>query len=199
MGYLAQERRRISGSSFLPMGLDPLSILHWTIMGYLGRRQEYDPGLGKRQIRVALDPLSLLWFVVALTMFTYLGTYLDLDPSLASKAFLGFVLLIGGTVAFLSDSMGVGIVLDSAISRQELITWVASTTICTFTIILMNGAVSKIVGPILGSSAPVTSAVFGMLIGVAEEYAWRGWLLNLISNITRSDFMAVFISSTHLS
>ena len=165
-------------------------------MGYLGREYEtYNPKLGKSQIRVALDPLSLLWFVVAMVMFQYLGTYLDLDPNLASKAFLGFVLLAGGTVAFLSDSLGVGVVLDSVISRQELIAWVSSTTICTITILVMNGLVDKTLGPILGSSAPVTSAVFGMLIGVAEEFAWRGWLLNLLSNLTGNDSVAVVISS----
>jgi membrane protease YdiL (CAAX protease family) len=164
-------------------------------MGYLGKRYEGAPQLGKRQVRVALDPLSLLWFVVALTMFQYLGTYLTLDPLLASKAFLGFMLLIGGLVAFSMDSFGVGVVLDSAISRQELIVWVSSTTICTITIIMMNGVVSRTVGPIVGSAAPITSGVFGMLIGVAEEYAWRGWLLNLLSNLTGNDTVAVVISS----
>lgn len=153
--------------------------------------------LGRRQIRASLDIVSILWIVVAFFEFVYLAGYVDLSLEIAVKGLIGGVILIGGLVLCSVPQLGVGLVLDLIMSADELIEWVTSVFISFILILIMNTSVSRFSSRTLSTLAfaPIAITVFTMLIGISEEVALRGYLLNLLSNLTGLDSFAIIVSA----
>jgi membrane protease YdiL (CAAX protease family) len=154
--------------------------------------------LGRGQIRVAYDIVSLLWVVVAFFEFVYLAGYVDIDLPLAVKGIIGVCLLIGGIALSLSPSLGVGVTLDLMLSGEEFVNWVIGVFVSFVTILLMNAVVNRYASIFQGPGLafiPIAVEVFAMLVGVAEESSIRGYLLTALKNTTGSDALAILISS----
>ena len=150
-------------------------------MGYLGRRQ----------VRVCIDVIALFWIAVAFFEFVLLMGYVDDNLTIAVKGLIGFALLVGGLALSASPSMGVGIVLDTWISLEETIDWFTNVFLSFVIILLMNSVVRKFT-PFL-SSVYITTEIFVMLIGISEESSLRGYLLNLLDNVTGDGGTAIGI------
>ena len=153
----------------------------------------YEAELGRRQVRVVIDAIALLWITIAFFEFVYLMGFMDVNLTLAVKGVVGFCLLVGGLALSSSPSMGVGMVLDVFISLDETITWFIDTFLSFCVILAMNAFVSKF--STLLAVSYISTEVFVMLIGIGEEASLRGWLLNLLSNYTGSNLVANVISS----
>ena len=149
--------------------------------------------LGRGQIHVCLDVISIFWIAVAFMEFVYLMGFVDQNLTIAVKGLIGFSLLVGGLALSFHPSGGVGIVLDTWISVDETIEWFANVFLTFVVILLMNAFVKSATGAL--STTYLPDLVFVMLIGISEEPAIRGWLLNLLDNFTGVTFVANFISS----
>jgi len=161
--------------------------------GYYGRSDP--PDLGRHQLRVIIDVPAIMWIITALSLFQYLATYVDIDQTVAMKGMVGVSFLIGGVGLFLSDSMGVGARLDPFMDGAELLRWITGVFISFVTIIFMNQFVARYSPLSAVALTPVSSAVFGMIIGVGEESSLRGYLQNLVENLTGSMWAGIIINS----
>ena len=147
----------------------------------------------RRQVRMALDLWSLFWIFLAFIMFIYLGTYVDQDQGVAIKGLLGMSMLIGGLALCAPSALGVGIVLDKNISPRELAASSWGTFMASMGILATNVVTSQYATGM--QTIGVGSVIFSQLIGTSEEVALRGYILNMIENLTGSTTAAIVVSS----
>ena len=137
--------------------------------------------------RVVVDILWLTWILVAITIFVWLGTFVDLSPILAMKGVIGAVMLLTGT--FFSALL-IGFKYDWTFSEQEWDTFLSSLFVCLIVILFVN-----IITPPL-SVTPIPDSLFALLIGIAEEAFFRGFLLTGLLVITKGNSIwAILVSS----
>ena len=147
----------------------------------------------KRQVRVLIDPLSLILIALSVSLFLNLGTFVDYDPDWTIKSLLGLGFLTAGAVLSLVDQGGVGWRLDASFDKAEIINFVSGVAMAFIVIVFTNISVSRYVR--LTPIPVIAGVLFVQMIGVAEELAIRGWLLNLISNVTGNNLAGVLVSS----
>jgi membrane protease YdiL (CAAX protease family) len=141
---------------------------------------------GKMSPGVTIDILWAFLVVIATVTFGYLTTFIDLDPGLATKGLIGYVLLIGSTFF---TSLLVGFKIDNFFSVKDIVNssgW----------ILVSIGAVIGVTAISQGlSSVTFQGSLFVMLMGIAEETMFRGFLLTLFVKMTGNQFMAIGASS----
>jgi len=147
----------------------------------------------KKQVRVLVDPLALILIALSVSLFLNLGTFVDYDSSWTIKALLGLGFLVSGAVLSITDQGGVGWRLDASFDRGEIVNFVSGVAMAFITIVFTNVAVSRYIS--LSPIPVIAGVLFVQMIGVAEEIGVRGYLLNLVSNLTGDDLSAVLLSS----
>lgn len=137
---------------------------------------------------VLVDIIWLFWVVVAFLIFLYTQTYIDIDQALALKAIVGFSLLIGG---LMMSYMLVGFRADNFFSLSDFSNSLGYVFISIMAIYMVN-----IYGSSLQLSAvPISGTLFMILMAVAEEGLFRGFLTTLFIKMTGSSLIGVGLSS----
>lgn len=150
----------------------------------MGQRALLRARLGQK---VVVDILWLTWMLVAITIFVWLGTFIDVNPILAMKGVIGAVILLTGT--FFSFLL-VGLHFDWFFSDQEWGSFLSSLVVSLIVILFVN-----IITPPL-SVTPIPDSLFVLLIGIAEEAFFRGFLLSGLQVITKGNsLIAIGVSS----
>jgi membrane protease YdiL (CAAX protease family) len=139
--------------------------------------------------RVVVDPLAMLWIVLALLIFLWTSTFVDTSPALAVKSLIGFSLLIAGL--FMSGST-VGIQTDPAIDRGEWESFTSLVGLSLLAVMILNAVTLKFLGL---EVTHIPRSLFAVLIGVSEEALFRGFILTWILAMTGSTVAAVLASS----
>lgn len=126
--------------------------------------------------------------VAACLVFAYLPVYVDTDPTLATKSIIGFSLLMGGTTMSL---VLIGFKADRFFSLSDFLN-------STFHIIISLAAVFMVniyTSSLQLSAAQISGTLFIMLMGIAEEAFFRGFLLSMLNKLTNSSLIATVLSS----
>lgn len=151
------------------------------------------PEIGeKSQVRVLVDPFALIITALSVSLFLNLGTFIEFEQDWTLKALLGLGFLLSGAVLSAPDQGGVGWVLDASLSQAEALNMFI-TGFSSFVFILSTNIAVNLYAQI--SITVVASVIFVQMMAIAEEWAIRAWLLNLISNLTGSDGAGILISS----
>lgn len=137
--------------------------------------------------RPKVDVIWLFLWVSAAGVFVYSSTWYAADPGLAQRGYVGFMLLLAGTVGNL---MLGGFSVDGFVSAEE-----SSAQAGALVVSLGAIGVVNYVAPVLLSVGGVGGGLFLMLIAVAEEQFFRGFLLTLFARVSGSDLFAVAASS----
>lgn len=151
------------------------------------------PEIGtKSQIHVLVDPFALILTALSVSLFLNLGTFVDFDETFTIKALLGLGFLVVGVALSAPEQGGVGWVLDATLSQTEVIDMVI-VGFSSFIFILASNIAVNLYDQL--SIAVYASVVFVQMIAIAEEWAIRGYLLNLISNLTTIEGAPILMSS----
>lgn len=138
--------------------------------------------------KIQIDVIWLLLTVVAFLLFTYIPIYASEQPELADKAFLGLSLLVGGTV--------MGFVLcgfrsDNFYSLEDFARSVGLIFVGLMAVYVVNIYSASVTL----AGVPVSNTLFMMIIGIAEEALFRGFLLTFVSRMLGSSLLGVGVSS----
>ncbi len=143
----------------------------------------------KPQIKIVFDVLSMFWIIVSLSLFLYTSTFVDLEPTTAFKGMIGATMLVVGLFMASVDEFGVGYHFDTNIDPVELIGSLSLILVAFVAILVINQTIPAF------SSSVLSAGVFAIILGgVAEEVLFRGYILNMISNIA-GDGLALLIST----
>ncbi len=147
----------------------------------------------KHQVRVLIDPLTLIMTALSVSIFLNIGTYVDYDITWTGKALLGLGFASAGALLSAVDQGGVGWVLDTNFSSTETISFITNAVL-SFIIIFMTNITINIYSQ-LSAINIVATVVFVQMMAIAEEWFCRAYLLNLVSNFSGSDLAGILISS----
>ena len=137
---------------------------------------------------IQVDVIWLFWTVVALLIFLYIPVYLASEPVLASKAMIGFSLLLGGTVM---GAIICGFKTDNFYSLEDFVNSLGFILVGIISIYVVNIYSSSLTL----SGVPVSGTLFMMLMGISEEALFRGFLCTMFTKMTSSSLIGVVISS----
>lgn len=137
---------------------------------------------------ILLDIVWAFWIVVSLLIFCYLPTWVDTDQVLAIKSIIGFTLLMGGTVMSL---VLIGFRSDRFFSLEDVANSLGYIIISLGAVFMVN----RVTASLQLSSVPINSTLFIMLMGIAEEAFFRGFLLGFVNRLTGSSLIAMVLSS----
>jgi len=120
------------------------------------------------------DPVSIFLAVIALLIFTWTTTFVDLAPEVAYKALVAVVLLVSGIVLgkMFSETR-----VDYAVAGKEFSMILAWTAACAAAIVFANIAVPMAV-------EPLDPRMFAVLIAVSEEVFFRYFATSMFASLT---------------
>ena len=140
--------------------------------------------LFKEQRKVKLDIIALFWIVLAILIALYGTTYVDIEPSMASKNLISSQILIAGL--FLTY-ITVGVVWSDIRYEKSFFPLVFAG--------LAGVMISNVASKFTASSVSVPPALFSVLIGISEETFFRGFVQSLAESLTNNTIFAIIISS----
>lgn len=140
-----------------------------------------------KTFKVKLDFIFALLWPIGLLVFTYGGTFIGV-ATIAEKAVVAVVMLIGGTVGCLLFRC---ILFDFHLSRKEFAQVMTWTLISVGAIFMMNMTVKA-----QFEVYPMTERTFVTSIGIAEEMFFRVYLTAWLISFTKNALFGIFLSST---
>lgn len=139
-----------------------------------------------KTFKTKLDFIFALLWPIGLLVFMYGGTFIGVS-TLAEKAVVAVVMLIGGTVGCLLFRC---IVFDYHLSRSEFAQVLTWTVISVGAIYMMNIAVKA-----QFQAYPMSDRTFVVCIGIAEEMFFRVYLTSWLIGFTKNALLGILFSS----
>lgn len=140
-----------------------------------------------KTFKVKLDFIFALLWPIGLLVFMYGGTFIGV-ATIAEKAVVAVVMLIGGTVGCLLFRC---IMFDFHLDRREFGSIMMWTLVSVGAIFMMNMTVKA-----QFEVYPMTERTFVTSIGIAEEMFFRVYLTAWLISFTKNPIFGIFLSST---
>jgi len=139
-----------------------------------------------KKTAVVLDIVWLFGTILSLYLFGYLTTYVDVTPDLASKAMIGMMFLVSGTLFMVAVC---GVQADTFIDVKEFLSGTQYVFLCVLGVALLNLATLETTRIFEGSvmATPINRKMFVMLMGISETVFFQGFLQTVIYEITRGN------------
>ncbi len=148
---------------------------------------------GRQRVKVCWDLASVMLIFFTFIIMVYSATYVDYNLPLAVKSELVLIMFFGGLFLSMPSEMGVGWVLDKSINPAEVAKGAAGTFVSVVAIFIVNIVTADLVGL---STIGVSGILFSQVVGIAEEVAIRGYVLNFIDNITYGNTIVAILGSS---
>ena len=150
--------------------------------------------MAKGRFKPQIDMIAVTWIVIAVLVFLYISTYVDLDIGVSSKGQIGFSMLIAGAFfPFITSFDPRPYIFDMWLSKEEVATFLSFVMVSVAMVFVINYLTLETL-PL--SVQPTTRSLFVMQMGIAEEMLFRNWFLSWILLVTGGDaIIAVLFSS----
>jgi len=144
----------------------------------------------KKESRVVLNLISLLWLAISVLIFLWGFTFVDENVLLAVKCLGAMSMGIAGLVM---TKITVGIHWKREITSQDLQQTLFLTSLACFGVLIINVVTMKYATRF--ESTPMPRSLFSVLLGTMEEVVVRAFLQTWLWVLTGSVLLAVIGSS----